>query len=223
MENRSDKRRIKQRERRQKWRKEKQSDIGCINQPLDLGIASLSVSPTTFDLMKHHPVHVNERRHRRSPMERSVILFAQLFQRDTRPADWELVCVEPGEFFAFPHRQPVLPLSRLSALIWATEYEIANTDIASFDRTALKKALVSLERDLAFHGKHLANAQGIARELDKLPRNDIQLQQQAELDFYLKYLKGRLNQEDDTIFLMKVRNMDLRNLSFWASQRIPKR
>ncbi|KAI1113613.1 hypothetical protein F5Y14DRAFT_417241 [Nemania sp. NC0429] len=189
--NKVDKRRIKQRERRQKWRRAKYSDVEVMDKPLDLSDTSPPSSPTTSNIPRRDAaVHVNGRRHRRSPLERSVAFFAQLFKHDTRPADWDLVCSEPGEYMEFPHRQLVLPLSRLSALVWETQYEMASIDIASLDSDALAGVIRYLERDLSFYDRHIANAGRITHEWDKISKTDVLPEKQVQLKFYRKYLKG---------------------------------
>ncbi|KAI1737245.1 hypothetical protein F4680DRAFT_216441 [Xylaria scruposa] len=43
-----------------------------------------------------------------------------LCKYDACLADRDLVCLQPGEYTVFPFRQPVFPLSALSALVWET-------------------------------------------------------------------------------------------------------
>ncbi|KAI0863722.1 hypothetical protein F4860DRAFT_48666 [Xylaria cubensis] len=155
-QSRGERRRNRQRERRQKWRHDewKVKAETIPDAPLEL-----SKSKTDqLELAKR------AKRHRRSPQERTIAFFVNLFKYDTRPADWDLVCIQPGEYAVFPFRQAVLPLSRLSALIWKTEYE--SREISCLIRRGLEKVeatLIEKKRELIFYEEHMRNKDVISQ------------------------------------------------------------
>jgi hypothetical protein len=66
--------------------------------------------------------------------------------------------VELGEYEVFPNRQLVLPLSRLSALVWNVEYEARRlTTFSSKDVVEVEQYLLRKERELMYYRKHLKN------------------------------------------------------------------
>ncbi|KAI0200397.1 hypothetical protein F4808DRAFT_429737 [Astrocystis sublimbata] len=87
--------------------------------------------------------------------ERTLMFLMDLFKYDTRSADWDLVCSELGEYTAFPHCQSVLPLSRLSALVWEVEYEGRRWN-SSVEENLEKVEYILIQKEckLTFYKRH---------------------------------------------------------------------
>ncbi|KAI3329085.1 hypothetical protein HD806DRAFT_271876 [Xylariaceae sp. AK1471] len=166
-EGREERRRIKQRERRQKWRHKEREKIVEADGELRLKMQALALDwptslPAAYSVAdaEEPTVYKPTKGHRSSPQERTLLFLTNLFRYDTRPADWDLVCVEQGEYAIFPDRQLVLPLSRLSALVWKIEYDGRRlTALASKGLEEIENALVRKERELVYYRKHLRNWQ----------------------------------------------------------------
>ncbi|TRX93064.1 hypothetical protein FHL15_005932 [Xylaria flabelliformis] len=159
-QNRGERRRNRQRERRQQWRHDKWK------------VKAETIPDVPSELSKSNTDQLDRakraKRHRRSPQERTISFLVNLFQYDTRPADWDLVCIQPGEYAAFPYHQAALPLSRLSALIWKTEYE--SREISCLTRKGLEKVeatLIEKERELIFYEEHMRNMDVISQNLSE--------------------------------------------------------
>ncbi|KAI8627972.1 hypothetical protein F5Y19DRAFT_439104, partial [Xylariaceae sp. FL1651] len=91
---RAERRRLKQRERRQNWRRERyheNSNIERKPQPKmqEPILDSRTTTPTTEEAvdMTALPTYKSTKSYRLSPQE-----------SDTRPTDWDLVCIKPGEY-----------------------------------------------------------------------------------------------------------------------------
>ncbi|KAI0191674.1 hypothetical protein EV127DRAFT_492584 [Xylaria flabelliformis] len=176
-----ERRRIKQRERRQKWRHK-----GWSIKAEDERDTRQTIPDLPLELPKSETDHLKRaKRHRLSPKERTIAFFMHLFKYDTRPADWDLICLVPGEYRVFPFCQTVLPLSGLSALVWETEYE--GQQISCHVGKGLEEVratLIEKERELIFYGRHLRNKDLISRNWSKYSGNFKNLQ----LDLVVKIL-----------------------------------
>ncbi|KAI0451403.1 hypothetical protein F5B21DRAFT_486965 [Xylaria acuta] len=170
-----ERRRLKQRERRQKWRhNERELKAEAENE------GRQKIPDPAPSLPKCLPVACTvagggdmvgsprAKRHRLSPKERTLEFLINLFEYDTRPADWDLVCIEPGEYTVYPHYRLVSPLSRPFALDWEIEYE--GRRLRCLCGKCLKEAeagLIEKQRELTFYKRHMRNKDFISSNLSK--------------------------------------------------------
>ncbi|KAI8954119.1 hypothetical protein F4801DRAFT_47440 [Xylaria longipes] len=158
-------RRLKQRERRQKWRNDQreikaEAEKEAQQKTLDLASSLPECLPTTCTVAEVNETVLPQtaKRHRLSPKERTLKFFIDLFKYDTRPADWDLVCINPGEYTTTPYQPSDPPLSRLSALVWETEYETQRlTYLHEISTDEAEYLLTRKERELKYYRKHIKN------------------------------------------------------------------
>ncbi|KAI0555535.1 hypothetical protein F4679DRAFT_174674 [Xylaria curta] len=159
-----ERRRIRQRERRQKqrhdeWKIKAEAERDARQTMPDL---PLELPRSDTDQLKR------AKRQRLSPKERTITFCINLFKYDTRPADWDLVCIQPGEYTVFPFRQVVLPLSRLSALVWETEYKARRIGcLVGKGLREVETILIEKERELLFYERHMRNKDLLSRNWSK--------------------------------------------------------
>ncbi|KAI0447865.1 hypothetical protein F4803DRAFT_545912 [Xylaria telfairii] len=166
-----ERRKLKQRERRQKWRQEnKAKKRETWRKILDLVLSLPEPRPSicsAADLGETDRFKPSKR-HRLSPKERTLAFFINLFKNDTRPTDWDLLCIEAEESTRLPHYQLFLPLSSLSALVWETEYEGRRLHfLASKSLEEVDAIMVEKEREITFYRKHMGNKDFIISNLSK--------------------------------------------------------
>ncbi|KAI1756906.1 hypothetical protein F4782DRAFT_206996 [Xylaria castorea] len=208
------------RERRQKWRHnewkikpEAERDARQTIPDLSLGLPRSETNQ--FKRAKWH---------RLSPKERTIVFFMNLFKYDTRPADWDLVCIQPREYTVFPHRQTVLPLSRLSALVWETEYEGRRIGcLIGKGLEEVEAALIEKERELTFYGKHMRNkdlmSSNWSKYLGKFKNLPLELVIKASYygQFVLRRVIAQLEAQKQGL-LWQVREQHIRSSQEWPGQ-----
>lgn len=99
-------------------------------------------------------------RHRPGPAQRNMRFFRELFESDTRPSDWDLVCEIRGQHAEFPHTDHSVPIERISALWWEKEYiaaDIIDRPLSGFKE--VKKLHVDKTKEIAFFKRKLAKAE----------------------------------------------------------------
>lgn len=101
-------------------------------------------------------------RRRPGPAQRSMHFFRKLFESDTRPNDWSLVCEMQGQHAAFPDTDQPIPIGKISALVWEIEYaavDVIDRPLSGFKE--VKRLYAEKTKEVAFFKKKLAMAKSM--------------------------------------------------------------
>ncbi|KAF7541666.1 hypothetical protein G7054_g507 [Neopestalotiopsis clavispora] len=115
---------------------------------------------TTMHHQGTEPPVAGTLRCRPNPAQRNMRFFRELFESDTRPSDWDLVCEMRGQHAEFPHTDQPVPVGRISALWWEKEYlaaDIIDRPLRGFKE--VKKLHVDKTKEIAFFKRKLAKAE----------------------------------------------------------------
>lgn len=167
--NKAQRRRLKQRERRQRWRIEKRKEQ-LEEEPVPENNISTHAPEQALYASDENKLfsHTTSKRHRASPNERTMSFFAKFYESDTRPEDWAVVCGQRDEYARFPYHCIDPPLSRLSVLVQEVEHAMENLGWRSFaDVSVLEQLVSSKASELAFFRKHLGRVKSIRGTITK--------------------------------------------------------
>lgn len=161
--NKAQRRRLKQRERRQRWRIEKRKEQ-LEEEPVPENNISTHAPEQALYASDENKLfsHTTSKRHRPSPNERTMSFFAKFYESDTCPEDWAVVYGHRDEYARFPYHCIDPPLSRLSILVREVEHAMKTLEPHSFEDVSVLERLVSSKSSkLAFFRKHLGRVGSI--------------------------------------------------------------
>lgn len=101
-------------------------------------------------------------RRRPGPAQRNMHFFRKLFESDTRPNDWSLVCEMQGQHAAFPDTDQPVPIGKISALVWEIEYaavDVIDRPLSGFKE--VQRLYAEKAKEVTFFKKKLAMAQSM--------------------------------------------------------------
>jgi hypothetical protein len=105
---------------------------------------------------------VSELRRRPGPAQRNIRFFRELFESDTRPSDWSLACDMRVQYDEFPDTDQLVPVGRISALVWEIEFKAADVidrPLRSFKE--VKRLYVEKTKEIAFFKDKLVKARSV--------------------------------------------------------------
>lgn len=154
-------------------------------------------------------------RRRPGPAQRNMHFFRRLFESDTRPNDWSLVCEMQGQHAAFPDTDQPVPIGKISALVWEIEYaavDVIDRPLSGFKE--VKRLYAEKTKEVTFFKKKLVMAQSMNNRVLKKHMDTKCIKEESAMDYRsLKYAELLLAY---LIPILKVQQAKLEDL-MWAT------